>query len=137
MRSFANIEFEKPHARFTLFTIMSNARSLTAPAASLTTAGGAIICPRCQAKSKRTALQCAAPAMRGKRVCRFHGGKSTGPRTPQGLARCAAVKTTHAEETKPMREAHKAAAKRIKELEALAKRLGLFGRRWTPAWRRR
>jgi hypothetical protein len=34
--------------------------------------------PRCAAKSKRSGLQCQAPAMRGKRVCRIHGGKSPG-----------------------------------------------------------
>ena len=34
--------------------------------------------PRCAAKSKRSGLQCQAPAMRGKRVCHIHGGKSPG-----------------------------------------------------------
>jgi hypothetical protein len=34
--------------------------------------------PRCSAKSKRSGLQCQAPAMRGKRVCHIHGGKSPG-----------------------------------------------------------
>lgn len=64
--------------------------------------------------------------MKGKRVCKFHGGKSTGPRTQAGLEICAAVKTTHGQDTKVMREEHRAAAKRIKDLEELARRLGLF-----------
>jgi hypothetical protein len=34
--------------------------------------------PRCAAKSKRSGNQCKAPAIRGKRVCRMHGGKSPG-----------------------------------------------------------
>ena len=38
--------------------------------------------PRCHAHSKRTGLACRQPAMRGKRVCRFHGGKSPG--APKG-----------------------------------------------------
>ncbi|MDA0630613.1 MAG: HGGxSTG domain-containing protein, partial [Proteobacteria bacterium] len=42
--------------------------------------------------SKRTRKQCGAPAMRGKRVCRFHGGLSTGPKSAEGRARCAAAK---------------------------------------------
>jgi hypothetical protein len=42
--------------------------------------------PRCGAKGKRRGEPCKAPAMPNGR-CRFHGGKSTGPRTPEGLAR--------------------------------------------------
>lgn len=32
--------------------------------------------PRCQAKSKRSGVRCQGPAVRGKRVCRMHGGIS-------------------------------------------------------------
>ncbi len=53
----------------------------------LITAGGKITCPRCQAKSKRTKNQCGRPALKGKQVCDFHGGKSTGPRTAEGKER--------------------------------------------------
>ena len=42
--------------------------------------------PRCGARSKRTGKPCNAPAMPNGR-CRMHGGMSTGPRTPEGLAR--------------------------------------------------
>jgi len=41
--------------------------------------------PRCGAKT-RLGKECKAPAMRNGR-CRMHGGSSTGPRTPEGLAR--------------------------------------------------
>jgi hypothetical protein len=40
--------------------------------------------PKCKATSKRTGQGCQAPAM-ANGCCRFHGGKSTGPKTPQGL----------------------------------------------------
>jgi hypothetical protein len=50
--------------------------------------------PRCGAKAHTTGLACRAPAMPNGR-CRLHGGKSTGPRTPEGLARLAAAHTTH------------------------------------------
>lgn len=40
---------------------------------------------RCTARSKRTGLQCQQWAMRGKTKCRFHGGKSSGPRSKQGI----------------------------------------------------
>lgn len=51
---------------------------------NITMAGGKIICPRCQATSKRSKLQCGRPALKGKTVCDFHGGKSTGPKTKEG-----------------------------------------------------
>jgi hypothetical protein len=41
--------------------------------------------PRCGAKTRRQ-TSCHAPAMPNGR-CRMHGGASTGPRTPKGLAR--------------------------------------------------
>lgn len=42
--------------------------------------------PRCGART-RQGLPCRAPAMANGR-CRMRGGKSTGPRTPEGLERC-------------------------------------------------
>jgi hypothetical protein len=42
--------------------------------------------PRCGARSKRTGKPCQAAAMPNGR-CKLHGGKSTGPRTPEGLER--------------------------------------------------
>ena len=56
---------------------------------SLLTLGGRVRCKRCQAKAKRTQLQCLLPAVTGKRVCRVHGGLSRGPVTKE--AECAAV----------------------------------------------
>lgn len=50
----------------------------------LITAGGRIKCRRCKAQSSRTKLQCSKPALKGKLVCQFHGGKSTGPKTKEG-----------------------------------------------------
>src|SRR5262245_65953930 len=42
--------------------------------------------PRCGACSKRTGKACQGAAMPNGR-CKLHGGKSTGPRTPEGLER--------------------------------------------------
>jgi hypothetical protein len=42
--------------------------------------------PRCGTRSKRTGKPCQGAAMPNGR-CKFHGGKSTGPRTPEGLER--------------------------------------------------
>ena len=50
--------------------------------------------PRCGAKN-RHGEPCAAPAMRGKRRCRLHGGHSTGARTPEGIERIRLANTKH------------------------------------------
>ena len=66
-------------------------------------AGGRIHAFRCQALSKRSKLQCKKAALKGKRVCMFHGGKSTGPTTLNGKRRCAEAKTIHGRETRLIR----------------------------------
>jgi hypothetical protein len=35
--------------------------------------------PRCRATSKRTGRRCQAPAVKGWKVCRFHGARSGAP----------------------------------------------------------
>lgn len=47
--------------------------------------GNPMNAPRCGARTRR-GTPCRAPAMANGR-CRMHGGKSTGPRTPEGLER--------------------------------------------------
>jgi hypothetical protein len=78
--------------------------------------GGRISAPRCQALSKRSKLQCRKAALIGKRVCMFHGGKSTGPVTVDGRKRCAIAKTAHGYETRAARDYR---AKKFRELKAL------------------
>jgi hypothetical protein len=51
--------------------------------------------PHCQARSKRTLSPCRQPRMRGKAVCRFHGGKSTGPKTREGKERIRQANLRH------------------------------------------
>ena len=67
---------------------------------TLTTAGGKIVCRRCNAMSKRSRVQCGAPAMHGKTKCKTHGGLSTGPLTDEGKLRCAQAKTIHGKDTR-------------------------------------
>lgn len=66
----------------------------------ISTAGGKIYCSRCQAHSKRTKLQCGKPALKGKSVCQFHGGRSTGTKTKAGKARQKAAVTKSGNYTK-------------------------------------
>ena len=90
------------------------------------TLGGRIRCPRCQAKSKRSQQQCRSPAIRGKRVCRIHGGRSTGPRTQQGRNLCGAAKTLHGRETRAIRAKRQQALAELKLLERVGKGVGVF-----------
>jgi hypothetical protein len=46
--------------------------------------------PRCGARN-RQGQPCAVRVVPGKRRCRFHGGLSTGPKTPEGRERIAAA----------------------------------------------
>ena len=90
------------------------------------TLGGRIRCPRCQAKSKRTKHQCRSPAIRGKRVCKVHGGRSTGPRTQQGRNLCGAAKTLHGRETRAIRAKRQQALAELKLLERIGKGVGVL-----------
>ena len=92
----------------------------------LKTLGGRVTCLRCQAKSKRTKLQCAAPALKGKRVCKTHGGRSTGPKTEAGRQRCAEAKTIHGRETREARNERSLGSARLAVLEAVGFSIGLL-----------
>jgi hypothetical protein len=99
---------------------------MTSTVQYLETAGGRIRCLRCRAKSKRTGNQCAAPAMVGKFVCSTHGGRSTGPKTAEGRARCAAAKTIHGQDTRQARRQLSEGLTHLRALEDLARLLGMI-----------
>lgn len=90
------------------------------------TFGGRIRCLQCTAKSKRTGVQCRAPALKGKTKCRTHGGKSTGPRTAEGKARSAAAQLVHGRETRKARAERSVGLARLAELDELGRRVGLI-----------
>ncbi len=91
-----------------------------------TTLGGRVTCTQCNAKSKRTKLRCGSPAIRGKLKCRFHGGRSSGSRTPEGKARQIAANTKHGLETRAVREERSAKLAELYALEMLGRELGLI-----------
>ena len=86
-------------------------------------AGGKIRCRQCSARSKRTRNRCQAPAIRGKTKCRFHGGLSTGARTPEGKAR--AMRTTHGSSSRADRQELSRELVEIQRLRVLAWLCGL------------
>jgi hypothetical protein len=65
--------------------------------------GDFTLAPRCGAKTRKGHL-CTQPAMPNGR-CRLHGGKSTGPRTREGLERMRQSKIKHGCYPKEMRAA--------------------------------
>jgi hypothetical protein len=71
---------------------------------------------RCGARA-RTGDPCRQPAMANGR-CRMHGGKSTGPRTAEGLKRLRAARTRHG--------AYGKEARKVRELIRALK----IGTRW-------
>ena len=73
--------------------------------------------PRCGART-RPGAPCGQPAMANGR-CRMHGGRSTGPRTAEGLERLRAARTRHGAYGKEAREVREL----IRVLKAQAKRL--------------
>ena len=64
---------DEPHAKRTILLKNGNRQ------------GNPMNAPRCGAKTRK-GTSCMAPAMKNGR-CRMHGGKSTGPRTKEGLER--------------------------------------------------
>ena len=87
------------------------------------TAGGKIACRQCRARSRSTGAQCLKPAMKGKQVCRTHGGASTGPKNKANVGRHFLV---HGEETRAKRAEYRAGMARLK---SYAKILGIPWRR--------
>ena len=94
---------------------------------TMLTLGGRVQCKQCQATAKHSRVQCKKAAMKGKAVCRTHGGASTGPKTEQGRQRCAAAKTIHGKDTRAKRAQNAITATKLLLLRDLGVKLGMFG----------
>jgi hypothetical protein len=80
----------------------------------LLTAGGQIRCRRCQGTSRRTGVQCGAPAEQQSEKCRFHGSRATGPTTLEGVQRCAQAKWRGKSDTRAQRTLNRQAMQLVK-----------------------
>ena len=81
---------------------------------------------RCLAKTRRS-TPCQKPAITGKGRCQLHGGRSTGPKTAEGLKRLAELNTVHGQRTKERRAEAKALAQANREIWAqLRERIALM-----------
>jgi hypothetical protein len=81
------------------------------------TPGDFLAAPRCGAHT-RSGESCRQPAMKNGR-CRMHGGLSTGPRTADGRARCAAARRTHGFYSAEMVALRRAGAAYCRRMDAL------------------
>ena len=73
--------------------------------------------------------------MKGKAVCRTHGGFSKGCKTEAGRQRCAEAKTIHGRETRKARTERSLASARLAVLEAVGFSIGLMSGGRTPGRR--
>jgi hypothetical protein len=94
----------------------------------LITAGGKIRCRRCKARSSRTKIQCAKPALKSKVVCGHHGGYSTGPRTKEGKERIRATHLKHGQETQEARAERNKKSVMLRYLNDIGNHVELFYR---------
>ena len=74
---------------------------------------------RCGAKTRKGG-HCQGPAMPNGR-CRMHGGKSTGPRTPEGLERCRRSRWKHGWRSRQAIERRKKTVAALRMLRFLAR----------------
>ena len=90
----------------------------------------------CEARTRRGTL-CQRPGTKQNGKCRLHGGRSTGPRTAEGVARLAVSKTTHGHNTKAERakakhrpEVGRQVMRELKEIETWALDHGHLAEDW-------
>ena len=91
---------------------------------------------RCGAKTRRGTL-CQRPGTKRNGRCKLHGGRSTGPRTAEGLARLVVSKITHGRTTKEKRAKAKLRAEQGRQMRAELLELetwfidhGLLDKKW-------
>ena len=84
---------------------------------------------RCGAKT-RDGWMCQNPAIGGRTRCKLHGGRSTGPRTPEGKARVAAAHTKHGRRSKANVEKVREINSELKRITYEFKRAKFIPYRW-------
>jgi hypothetical protein len=85
--------------------------------------------PRCQAARKRTGgkIQCAKFAIKGRHLCRTHGGAAgSGIQSPEGRQKQIEAVTRHGNETRPKRAQRSFASQKLRELDKVGRELGII-----------
>jgi hypothetical protein len=96
------------------------------PDIALVTCGGRIVCRRCKASSARTKQQCGRPAIQGKSVCQFHGGRSTGPKSEKNKNRLRTLNFKDGFFTAKARESARRDSIKLRYLEDIGYHLGMI-----------
>ena len=96
------------------------------PDKELLTCGGRIVCRRCKASSVRTKQQCGRPALKGKSVCQFHGGRSTGPKSEQSKIRLRTLNLKEGFFTAEAKERGRRDSIKLRYLEDIGYYLGII-----------
>ena len=78
---------------------------------------------RCQAKSKRTQAQCRKASMKGRAVCRMHGGLSTGAKTESGKLISSSAPLVHGRERRVIRKKRAQKFREMKDVKPQVKNL--------------
>ena len=91
---------------------------------------------RCEARTRRGTL-CQRPGTKQNGRCKLHGGRSTGPRTEEGVDRLVSLKTIHGRTAKAERAKAKQRAevgrqvmRELKEIESWALDQGHLAKDW-------
>ena len=79
----------------------------------------------CLAKT-RSGFPCQKHPIAGRTRCRLHGGRSTGPRTPEGKAACAAAHWKHGRRSKAYAEARKQIWTNLRNVEKAMRDEGII-----------
>lgn len=94
----------------------------------------------CGAKT-RSGQPCKCPAVRGKARCRLHGGRSTGAKTPEGLAKLRALHLKHGRSTTEAKAEARRRAQVGREIRAELRNIereliatGLLPTGWRDFW---
>ncbi len=77
--------------------------------------------PRCGARTRR-GTACESPAMPNGR-CRLHGGRSTGPKTPEGIERIRRATMKHGRYSQAAKAERRQVRQLLKECRAVLARL--------------
>ncbi len=83
-------------------------------------------CTRCQARCAAGRGLCGAPVIYGKRVCKVHGGLSSGPKTPKGRAVSAGRFFLHGRETRLARSRRSDSLRRLLQIEDIFSLYGIL-----------
>lgn len=99
---------------------------IKSPVMTLVTCRGKIVCKRCKATSVRTKQQCGRPAIKGKSVCQFHGGRSTGPKSAENKNRLRTLNLKDGFFTAEARQSARRDSITLRYLEDIGYHLGMI-----------